>query len=151
MTRRARDRAFASAFQVNVVFVGEGKNIVPFVSFDGFYQLPPRVLEMNFNPVGLVGFLVKRLQVLEAEGSGKDLPCSRLWPGHRSVSSRWVGRDQRPRQGNARNEERLTGRGVQHPPTRERKHIRTRNPRRSGHPQPWLQFRSALEGVEASL
>lgn len=71
MTRRARDRAFASAFQVNVVFVGEGKNVVPFVSFDGFYQLPSRVLEMNFNPVGMVGFWVKRLQVFEAKGSGE--------------------------------------------------------------------------------
>lgn len=51
MTRRTGDRTFASAFQVDIVFVCEGENVVPFVSFDGFDQLPSGVLEMNFDPV----------------------------------------------------------------------------------------------------
>ena len=40
------------------MFMSEGKNIVSFVSFDGFYQLPFGVRKIDFDPVKMVGVLV---------------------------------------------------------------------------------------------
>jgi hypothetical protein len=38
--------------------MGERKNIVSFVSFDGFDQFPFGVLKVNFDPVKMMGVLV---------------------------------------------------------------------------------------------
>lgn len=38
------------AFEVNVVFVGNGKYVVALVRLDGFYEVAFGVLEMNLDP-----------------------------------------------------------------------------------------------------
>lgn len=69
------------------MFMSKRENIVSFVSLDCFDQLPFGIFEMDFDPVTIEGILINGC-VIEAEDCGMALPCSRLWPGHISVSSR---------------------------------------------------------------
>jgi hypothetical protein len=52
------------------VFMGEGEDVISFVPFDGFDQLPFGVLEMYFNPARITGVLVKWL-CLRGRGFGR--------------------------------------------------------------------------------
>lgn len=46
----AGDGALARAFEVDVVFVREGEDVVALVAFDRFEQVSSGVLEVDFDP-----------------------------------------------------------------------------------------------------